>query len=316
MGELGFGVTLFDADERPVVKQGIDAEEWGYSIFWAPEFLSIPTMEPFAVLSAVAQHTKSIKLGTGIAGLAVRSPVQMAKAAVTTDVLSNGRLVLGLGLGGLIPKDLEVENVPNLKERGRISNERLEILYRLFTERTVSHSGELYNFKDFSLGPEPVQKPRVPIWLGARYLGKITEAAMKRAGTYADVFIFPADTPTTYYPYAKNKIRSYAEAAGRDPDSVGYASTMWTCLGASKEKATEVANRIIPEMLSVPWKVPDNACYGMGTPEDCIATAEEFADLGVSHLIMNPCCDFEDVTAQTEQFGREVIPHFRSGDAS
>ena len=139
---------------------------------------------------------------------------------------------------------------------------------------------------------------------------------MKRAGTYADVFIFPADTPTTYYHYAKDKIRAYAEAAGRDPDAMRYASTMWTCLGSSREQATAVANRIIPEMLSVPWVVPDNACYGMGTPEDCIETAEEFADLGVSHILMNPCCEYEEVTAQTEQFGREVNSHFRSGVAS
>ena len=316
MSALEFGVTLFDSNERSAMQQGIDAEAWGYSIFWAPEFLGIPTMEPFAVLSAVAQHTSTIKLGTGIAGLAVRSPVQMAKAAVTTDILSNGRLVLGLGLGGLIPIDLEVENIPNLRERGRVSNERLEILYRLFTERTVSHSGNYYNFENFTLGPDPVQKPHVPIWIGARYLGKLTEAALKRAGTYADVFIFPADTPTTYYVYAKDKIRAYAEAAGRDPDTIRYASTMWTCLGSSREQATAVANRIIPEMLSVTWVVPDNACYGMGTPEDCIETAEQFADLGVSHILMNPCCDYEEVTAQTEQFGREVNSHFRSAVAS
>ena len=309
---MEFGVTPFGASDKPVTLQGVDAEAWGYSIFWAPEFLGIPTMEPFAVLSAVAQHTKCIKLGTGIAGLAVRSPVQMAKAAVTTDILSNGRLVLGLGLGGLVPIDLEVEGIPNLRERGRISNERLDILYRLFTERTVSHAGHYYNFENFSLGPDPVQKPRVPIWLGARWTGKIADAALKRAGTYADVFIFPADTPTSCYPYAKGKVRSYAEAAGRDPNSIGFASTMWTCLGPSREKAIDVANRVIPELLSVPWKVPDNACYGMGTPEDCIATAEEFADLGVSHLIMNPCCDYEEVAAQTEQFGREVIAHFTS----
>lgn len=313
MRDLGFGVTLFDSNERPVIKQGVDAEAWGYSIFWAPEFLGIPTLEPFPVLSAVAQHTSRIKLGTGIAGLAVRSPVQMAKAAVTTDILSGGRFVLGLGLGGLIPKDLEVENISSLRERGRISNERLEILYRLFTEGTVSHAGDYYNFKDYTFGPEAVQKPRVPIWLGARWTGKIAEAALKRAGRYADVFIFPADTPTSYYPYAKEKVRAHAEAAGREAGGVGFASTMWTCLGRSREEATGVANRIIPEMLSVPWKVPDDACYGMGTPEDCIATAEEFADLGVSHLIMNPCCDYEEVTTQTEQFGREVISHFGAG---
>ena len=59
--------------------------------------------------------------------------------------------------------------------------------------------------------------------------------------------------------------------------------TMWTCLGPTREKAKAVANRVIPEMLKVPWVVPDNACYGMGTPEDCVETAEQFADL-VCHI--------------------------------
>ena len=81
-----------------------------------------------------------------------------------------------------------------------------------------------------------------------------------------------------------------------------------------REQAKATANRVIPKMLSVPWVVQDNACYGLGTPEDCIATADLFADLGVSHLILAPCCDPEETTAQTEQFGREVIPHLKGVD--
>ena len=311
---MQFGVTHTRSEERTAVQQGVDAENWGFSIFWAPEFLAIPTLEPFAVLSAVAQHTATIRLGTGVAGLALRSPFQLAKAAITADILSNGRLVLGLGLGGVHPKDLEVEGIPNLRERGRVSNERLEILYRLFTEKSVSHSGEYYQFEDFTLTPDPVQKPHVPIWVGARWTGKIFDAALKRAGTYADVFIFPADTPTDYYPGAREKIRKYAEAAGRDPCAIRYASTLWTCLASTREEAKAIANREITRSLQVPWVVPDNACYGLGTPEDCIATVEEFADLGVSHLLLAPCCPPEEITAQTEQFGREVVSHFK-GDS-
>lgn len=311
---MEFGVTHLRASDRSAVRQGMDAEAWGYGIFWAPEFLAIPTLEPFAVLSAVAQRTSEIRLGTGVAGLALRSPFQLAKAAVTTDILSGGRLTLGLGLGGVHPKDLEVEGIPNLRERGRVSNERLEILYRLFTEKSVSHSGEHYKFEDFTLTPESVQKPHVPIWIGARWTGKIAEAALKRAGTYADVFIFPADTPTDRYPEAKEKIRAYAEAAGREPGAIGYASTLWTCLASTREEAKAIANREITRSLGVPWVVPDNACYGLGRPEECIATVEEFAGLGVSHLLLAPCCEPEETTNQVEQFGREVVSHFR-GDA-
>ena len=314
MTVMEFGVTQLVSSDRTPVQQGADAEAWGYGVFWAPEFLAIPTLEPFAVLSAVAQRTNSIKLGTAVAGLALRSPIQLAKAAITADILSDGRLVLGLGLGGVHPKDLEVLGIPNMRERGRISNERLEILYRLFTERSVSHSGNYYKFEDFTLTPDPVQKPHVPIWIGARWTGKIAEAALKRAGTYADVFIFPADTPTTCYPDAKEKIRTYAEAAGRNPDAIRYACTIWTCLGSTREQAKDTANRVIPQMLGVPWEVPDNACYGLGAPKDCIATIEEFADLGVSHLILAPCCPIEETTDQIEQFGREVVSHFKGAD--
>ena len=64
MTAMEFGVTQIGGNERSAVKQGIDAEAWGYAVFWAPEFLAIPTLEPFAVLSAAAQHTKTIRLGT------------------------------------------------------------------------------------------------------------------------------------------------------------------------------------------------------------------------------------------------------------
>ena len=104
MTGMEFGVTQIGGNERSAVQQGIDAEAWGYAVYWAPEFLAIPTLEPFAVLSAAAQHTKTIRLGTGVAGLALRSPIQLAKAAVTTDILSDGRLVLGLGLGESFPR--------------------------------------------------------------------------------------------------------------------------------------------------------------------------------------------------------------------
>ena len=197
-------------------------------------------------------------------GLGPQKPLPAGQVRRHHDILSDGRLVLGLGLGGVHPKDLEVEGIPNLRERGRVSNERLEILYRLFTEKNVSHSGDYYQFEDFTLTPEPVQRPHVPIWVGARWTGKIFDAALKRAGTYADVFIFPADTPTDYYPGAKEKIRKYAEAAGRDPGDIRYASTLWTCLASSREEAKAIANREITRCYKSPGWSPTTPATGSG----------------------------------------------------
>ena len=138
------------------------AETWGYDCFWVPEVLTMSHMDPLVVLAAVAQRTQRIRLGTAVLVLPTRSPFHLAKAALSVDVLSSGRLTLGVGTGGLIPKDFEVEGV-DIHQRGRISNERLDILRRLLSETSVSYQGRYHQFKDVTVGPRSVQKPHIPV---------------------------------------------------------------------------------------------------------------------------------------------------------
>jgi len=218
---VNFGVTYMPTIKLGPMDQARRAEKLGFGVFWAPEFLSIPTLEPFSLLAGAAQHTKDIRLGTGVVGLALRSPFQIAKAALTVDLLSNGRLNLGLGIGGIVPKDLELEGI-SFKERGKVSNERLNILHRLLTEKNVTHTGHYFQFEDLTIEPTSIQIPNIPIWIGARWTDKIAEGALRRCGMYGNTFIFPADTPKSFYLEIKKKVKQYAETAGRDPDKIEW----------------------------------------------------------------------------------------------
>lgn len=291
------------------IELGRKAEAWGFHTYWAPEFLTVPTFDPMVLLAAVGQQTSSIRLGTGVVALALRSPFQLAKAASSVDVLSDGRLTLGVGIGGVNPKDLEIERVEP-SQRGKLADERLSILQRLLTQTKVGHQGPLYNFDDVTIEPRPVQKPHIPIWVGARWAGKIAKAALRRAARHADTFIFPADTPPGLYKETQDAVREYASSYGRDPNSIKWAGTLWTCMGDSKIEAQNVANRQIESMLGVPWDVQLDRSYGLGTPEDCIESIERFAELGISHFIITQCCPPSESAEQLEAFAREVIPHF------
>ena len=123
------------------------AETWGYDTFWVPEILTKGHMDPLVVLGAAAQRTRRIRLGTMVLILPIRSPFHLAKAALSVDVLSNGRLILGVGIGGPAPKDFEVEGV-DFHQRGRIANEKLDILIRLLSETGVSYQGRYHQFQD------------------------------------------------------------------------------------------------------------------------------------------------------------------------
>ena len=118
-------------------------ESLGYRSFFVPELETLPTLDPFILLAAVAQHTERMRLGTGVAVLPFRTPYQMAKIATSIDVLSGGRMVLGLGSGGVFNDDFGVEGV-RPEDRRAITDERLELVRRLLSEERVTHSGAFH----------------------------------------------------------------------------------------------------------------------------------------------------------------------------
>jgi probable F420-dependent oxidoreductase len=181
-----------------------------------------PIPDPLIWLSFVAAHTQRIRLATGMLILPQRSPLITAKELATLDVLSHGRVMLGVGIGWL-REEFEAIGVP-FEGRGRRAVEAIEAMRVLWSEDQPSYSGETVRFHDARLWPKPVDR-HIPIHLGGH-----TELAAKRAGRLADGF-FPGRSVVEELKPLLQTMREAAEEAGRNPDAIELT------LGARADRA-------------------------------------------------------------------------------
>ncbi|MFQ5873287.1 MAG: LLM class flavin-dependent oxidoreductase [Dehalococcoidia bacterium] len=311
MPEIRFG-PIYTAIENLMgpVELAEKAEAWGYDSFWVPDYVLRPRLEALAVLAAVAQKTSRIKLGTAVMVRPYIHPVLLAKAALSVDVLSQGWLLLGVGIGA-DPTEFEALGL-DIRQRGRISDEGLEIIRRLFTETNVSHQGRFHQFKDVTLGPTAVQRPHIPIWVGAIWTGGMAEGVIRRTARFADAFV-PADIPVRGYKETQKRIIQEAEAYERDASATEWALFLWICLGDNPEEARQIATKELSRRLGRAEEVQFGEATALGTPKDCIKTIEEYAALGVTHFVLDAACPPSEMVRQYERIAKEILPHFQRG---
>jgi len=170
-----------------------------------------PIPDPLIWLSFVAAHTERLKLATGMLILPQRSPLITAKELATLDVLSHGRVILGVGFGWL-QEEFEAIGVP-FEGRGKRALEYIEAMRVLWSQDQPSYEGETVRFHDARMWPKPVNR-RIPIHLGGH-----TELAARRAGRLGDGFFPGRARPDEVRPLLET-MRRAAEEAGRNPDSI------------------------------------------------------------------------------------------------
>jgi len=157
-------------------------EQLGFDSVWSGEHLLYhgPTLDALIVLAAYAARTERLKVGSSVLLLPLRPPALVAKAAATLDVLSGGRLILGVGVGGEYPPEFEAVGIP-LAERGARADEALAILKLLWSGDPASFEGRFYRLPEVRLNPPPAQPGGPPIWVGGR-----SWAARRRAARLGD----------------------------------------------------------------------------------------------------------------------------------
>jgi alkanesulfonate monooxygenase SsuD/methylene tetrahydromethanopterin reductase-like flavin-dependent oxidoreductase (luciferase family) len=166
---MKFGITLNVGDPRTQAQLAARAEAAGWDGVFSWDAIAIGPMEtydPWVMLAAMAMTTERVTLGAMVFVPTRRRPWKMAREAMTLDHLSNGRLVLPVGLGVL--DDLGFGNVgepTEIKTRAAILDETLPILDRLWTGKPVAWQGEHFRFGEMTFLPTPVQRPRIPIWV-------------------------------------------------------------------------------------------------------------------------------------------------------
>lgn len=173
--------------------------------------------EPFVLFGYFAACTQQIELVTGVIILPQRQTALVAKQAAEIDLLSGGRLRLGIGVGWN-PVEYEGLN-EEFGNRGARSEEQIQVLRRLWTEPVITFKGRWHQIDAAGIKPLPVQRP-IPIWIGGG-----ADKVLERTARIGDGW-FPQMPPDTTAREAIRRLRSYAEAAGRDPSTIGVEARL------------------------------------------------------------------------------------------
>ncbi|HZQ38123.1 MAG TPA: LLM class flavin-dependent oxidoreductase [Dehalococcoidia bacterium] len=307
MAELKVGTTLSGNQLRT----GPELEQMGYDSLWVSEHILFygPILEAVPQLGALAALTQKATLGTAIFLLPLRHPTIVAKSFSTLDVISNGRMVLGIGVGGEFPKEFEATGVP-VNERGPRSNEAIRVMKRLWTEDDVTHEGRFFHFSGATMAPKPVQPGGPPIVVAGR-----SEAAMKRAATLGDGYMPYLFTPDRYRS-AADSIRQQREAAGKRLDGFQWVLYQFTALADSHEEAHRRAVVRLSRQYNQDFeKLVDRYCV-LGTAEQCAERLAQFVQAGARHIILVPICPEEELMQHLEAYQRDVLPLVRRETAA
>jgi len=297
------------ADEGRALVELVD--RLGYDSLWTGDHLSfaIPILDPLIQLAQAAAVSSRLTFGTGVYLLPLRHPGPVAKQVATLDLLSGGRLIFGVGVGGEFDSDYAVAGVPK-SERGARLSESIEVLRKLWSGAPVAHNGRFFGFDELEMLPAPLQAGGPPVWCGGR-----SKAALRRAGQLADGYLSYVVTPQMFAS-ALEEIAAAAEAAERPLDNYGTGHLLFARLDETYEKALDAATETLSVRYAMDFREPAKRYCALGRPEDVAARLQEFYDAGVRHVVMDFVGPYEERDRQIQFFAEEVMPllgHLRPG---
>jgi probable F420-dependent oxidoreductase len=269
---------------------------------WFSDRLSspLPVLEPMTTMAAVAARTQRLKFGPSVLIAPFRTPVLAARQLAMLDYLSGGRVLPAVGIGVEQEREFKAAGVP-FKERGRRTDEAIQIMRRCWSEDEVSFDGEFWKLERVTVLPRPVQRP-LPLWIGGN-----SEAAMRRAGRLGDGWI-PSFIAPDGFRAGVEKTCAFAAAAGREVpgDHFGALVTFWLDDDPARARAT--AAPFIPR-----GRVDDAtlaACTAFGPAEVVRERLEQYVAGGGSKFVLRPMGPPERMLEQLERLAAEVIPPF------
>jgi probable F420-dependent oxidoreductase len=244
-----------------------------------------PFLEPLTCLAFLAGRTERVRLGISVLVLPYRHPLYWAKVATTLDSLSNGRFILGVGVGWMA-EEFQALGL-SFEERGALSDEQLRAAQALWSEERPQFHGRYYQFHDIAFYPKPLQQPRIPIWVGGESI-----RAQRRAAIFGDAW-FPYFVKITPENLAARfaEIRIWAAESGKDPDRI----SLCCCL------PIEITRKSVPQERG----------RLKGTPAQLIESLGDYQEIGMKHLALQFMVPYwPERQEQIERFGREVLPVF------
>ena len=279
----------------------------GYDSLWVGDHISypLPIFDPMLQLAQAAVVSRRLILGTSVLLLPLRHPTPVAKQVITLDHLTEGRLILGVGVGGEFPKEYAACDVP-LDERGARLAEGVQVLRKFFRNGPVSHQGRFYGpFEDVPMQPPPRQPGGPPIWFAGR-----KEAALRRIGRLGDGYLAYVITPAMYSA-ALETIATAANDAGRSLERFGTGHLLFTRLDNTYEAALDRATETLSVRYAMDFRKAAARYCALGTPEQVAERIREFHAAGVRHVVLDLLGPYEERGRQTEWFATGALPLLR-----
>ncbi|MEX2599091.1 MAG: TIGR03619 family F420-dependent LLM class oxidoreductase [Dehalococcoidia bacterium] len=263
------------------------AEDLGYASLWTQERVTGPpvVLDPATYLAYIAGQTTKARIGVSVFVLPRHNPIHLAKMMADVDQMSDGRLIVGVGLGGNA-NDLPTYGIP-AERRVRRFIEQVQVMKALWTQTPANFQGELYSLHDQNIEPKPVQKPHPPLWFGAN-----ADEALRRAVRYGDGWTGAGSSRRDEFPRRVRLVNDLLQEAGRDRASFPISKRVYLAIdddeGRALRRLTEwfgyfYGNAELAERVAV-W----------GSAEKVGALLQEWSDLGVDEFILNPVFDMDE----------------------
>jgi probable F420-dependent oxidoreductase len=274
------------------------AEALGYDSVWVQEQIlgDAPMLEPITMLTFAAALTSKVRLGTSVILPITRNPVHLAKALSSLDQLSQGRLTLGVGMGG--PHVPEPPFGIPKENRARRFVEVLQVMKALWTQPRASFAGEFWKFENLAMEPKPIQKQHPPIWFGAR-----DEIALKRTVRHGDGWMGAGSSTTADFITQSTLLRRLLEEAKHDPAKFPISKRVYLAIDDNRERAESRLRAWFGER----YKNADMASRVSiwGSVAECVDKLGELVRAGAGHFLLNPV--FNEME-HLEKLASEVMP--------
>ena len=284
------------------------AEGFGFDSVWCGDsVLARPRLEAISTLAAIAGRTKRVKLGTAVFLPALRNPVVLANEVANLDIVSQGRVIFGVGIASKTPtveKEFDACGV-SFRHRVSIFEECVTIMRQLWTEPEVNFQGRHFHLDGVSLGLKPVQKGGVPIWMAAS-----AEKPQRRMLKMGDGW-FPNATSPEAYTEGWHQIKTLANESGRQAGQLHKALYTTVNINEDKTQADKEMREFIEGYYSMPFEnMARTQSVFTGNIQDVIGWLKSFVDVGVQTIVIR--FGSPDQSSQLELCGKEVLPKLRN----
>jgi probable F420-dependent oxidoreductase len=301
---MKFGICLpirLSLEAKDNIEIAKAAENYGIDSIWVSDHVVMPEKhlgsfsevfyDPFMLLSYIAAETSTIELGTSVIILPYRNPVVVAKMIATLDVLSEGRVIFGVGPGWM-REEYDALSIP-YEKRGARTNEYIRAIKELWMSNEPSFEGEYCSFSNIKFYPKPAQEPHPPIFIAGS-----SDYAIKRAVELGDgwqpTWVSPEDVEEGI-----SKLCKIADETGRDLSTFTY----------SVRNRLHIVDKDYEPLNNNEGTNDDPPFLLRGTVSEITNFIKRYRDLGVSHLVFDPVAEsLDDIFHTMEIVSREIIP--------